>query len=158
MDEKVIVDVQVATDIRSVPTRDAIHAWVEATIVEVNPNQSCEVSVRIVDEEEGLALNHQYRHKDCATNVLSFAADESVAVAIAEIPVSLGDVVICGPIVEKEASEQGKLIDDHWGHLLVHGVLHLLGYDHQQEAEALTMEAIETRILQKRGVRDPYSR
>ena len=113
------------------------------------------MSVRIVDAAEIHALNSDYRGKDKPTNVLSFPAGD-VAGLPADMPVLLGDVVICASVVREEAAAQGKAITDHWAHMLVHGTLHLLGYDHETETEAVEMEALETRILSEHGVADPY--
>jgi probable rRNA maturation factor len=110
-----------------------------------------------VDEAEGRALNKQYRNKDSATNVLSFPlADAELAKLPAEVPLALGDIVICGPVVAREASEQGKDSADHWAHMLVHGALHLFGYDHQTDEQAQEMAAYEARILAVGGVENPY--
>jgi len=110
-----------------------------------------ELCVRLVDAAEGMALNSQWRGKDDATNVLSFTAD-----IIAGDCVPLGDLVLCAPVIESEASEQDKAIGDHYSHLLVHGVLHLLGYDHIVETEAEAMERIEVAVLGELGIDNPY--
>jgi probable rRNA maturation factor len=110
------------------------------------------VAIRIVDADEGQALNLQYRGRDYATNVLSFPADLPPGV---NLPL-IGDLVICAPVVAREAAEQGKKPTDHWAHMTVHGTLHLLGYDHMEDAEAEAMEALETRILAGLGIADPY--
>lgn len=108
-----------------------------------------ELSVRIVGEEEGRALNRQYRGKDYATNVLTFD--------YARAPVVMADLVLCGPVVEREAREQGKSLEAHYAHLLVHGTLHAQGYDHELgEDEALEMEAVEILLLGALGYPDPY--
>jgi probable rRNA maturation factor len=158
----VSVDIQIASKVTSVPGQQEIQSWVEDAINEVrndrNCDCNCEVSVRVVDEDEGCELNGQYRQADKATNVLSFPADREALHSLPqEVPRALGDIVICGPIVEREAAQQHKKNSDHWAHLLVHGTLHLLGHDHESDAEALEMEAIETRILGRRGVGDPYA-
>jgi probable rRNA maturation factor len=140
-----------------VPDDADIQSWVEDVIGELDVAGQCEVSIRIVDEKEGRELNKQYRNIDNATNVLSFPADnDALGIPPPELRCSLGDIVICGPIVEREAALQHKDIQAHWAHLLVHGTLHLLGHDHEADDEADEMEALETRILGKRGVRDPY--
>ena len=103
-------------------------------------------------------MNNQYRRQDKATNVLSFpAVGMGQSNLPAELSQSLGDIVICGPVVEREAAEQNKDIASHWAHLLVHGALHLLGYDHETDADADVMEKLETRILAARGIDDPYT-
>ncbi|MBK7502819.1 MAG: rRNA maturation RNase YbeY [Polaromonas sp.] len=112
--------------------------------------ESMEITVRIVDEDEGRALNASYRHKDYATNVLTF--DYSAA------PHVSCDIVLCAPVVEKEAHDNHKTLADHYAHLLVHGVLHAQGYDHEtSKADAVKMEALEVHILAKLGITNPYT-
>lgn len=112
----------------------------------------CEVVVSIVDEARGAELNAAYRDRDGATNVLSFP-DE---VEVEEGRTLLGDVVVCHPVAEREAAAQGKLLTAHLTHLLVHGVLHLLGYDHEEEQDATCMEGLEVQLLAQLGIADPY--
>ncbi|HWI82388.1 rRNA maturation RNase YbeY [Ramlibacter sp.] len=108
-----------------------------------------EISVRVVGEQEGRALNLQYRRKDYATNVLTFD--------YAQEPVVMADLVLCGPVVEREAREQGKTLEAHYAHLLVHGVLHAQGWDHEtDERDALAMEALEILLLAALGFANPY--
>jgi probable rRNA maturation factor len=155
------VELQQACDVGSVPERDEIRRWVEAALYAVTKRcddiRDCEIVVRVVGEEESRDLNSRYRNKDSATNVLAFPAD---AAGIPGLPPgprrALGDLAICGPVVEREALEQGKPVGSHWGHLLIHGTLHLLGYDHQTEAEAAEMERLEVQIMAARGFGDPY--
>jgi probable rRNA maturation factor len=111
-----------------------------------------DLAIRVVDNKEARALNRHYRGKDYATNVLSFPADLPEGV---NLPL-LGDLVICAPVVAKEAKEQGKAVAAHYAHLTVHGVLHLLGLDHEDDREALLMEQIERDILADLGFPDPY--
>jgi probable rRNA maturation factor len=106
----------------------------------------------LVDEPESRALNERYRGKDRPTNVLSFPAELPEEL---DIPL-LGDIVICAPLVAEEASSQGKPVEAHWAHLVVHGVLHLLGHDHQLESEAREMEALEVELLASLGFPNPY--
>ena len=113
-----------------------------------------QISLVVVDEAEGRALNRDYRGKDYATNVLSFALNEGDTVA--GMPL-FGDLVFCAPVVAREAAEQGKSLDAHYAHLTVHGMLHLQGLDHEQDDEAEAMEALETVILGKLGYADPYA-
>ncbi|MCD5363857.1 rRNA maturation RNase YbeY [Chromobacterium aquaticum] len=115
--------------------------------------KQAQVSILIVDADEGRQLNHDYRGKDYATNVLSFALNEGEPVP--GLPL-IGDLVLCAPVVEKEAAEQNKPLQAHYAHLLVHGMLHLQGFDHEQDDEAETMEALETVIMQRLGYPDPY--
>ncbi len=151
------VDVQIVTDIAT-PAAAEIESWALAALSGAEPVRPApqpgvdgDVCIRVVDEEESRTLNRDYRHRDAATNVLSFPAD-------VVLPDGLiwGDVVVCAPIVAREAVAQDKGYPDHFAHMVVHGVLHLLGYDHQTKAEASVMEELETGILGRLGVRDPY--
>ncbi|GGA33555.1 rRNA maturation RNase YbeY [Dyella nitratireducens] len=135
-----------------VPSPASFRRWVEAALAGARRRRAAALSIRIVGTREGRALNRTYRDKDYATNVLSFPMDLPPGV---RLPL-LGDIAICAPVVRREAAEQGKPVANHWAHLTVHGVLHLLGYDHIEEAEAVRMEALETRILKGLGVPDPY--
>ena len=117
-----------------------------------------DLAIRLVDNKEGLSLNRHYRGKDYATNVLSFPADAAEGVKLpkgVKMPL-LGDLVICAPVVAKEAKEQGKALNDHYAHLTVHGALHLLGWDHEDDRDAECMEALEREILAGLGIEDPY--
>ncbi len=150
------VDLQIACQVDSTPQEAEVHAWLQQALQAGNPNatKNCDVSVRIVDEDESRQLNKQYRQQNKATNVLAFpAALVGVPKDEAEL---LGDLVICGPLVEQEAEEQGKSPASHWGHLLIHGMLHLLGYDHETASQAAEMETMERKILADRGFEDPY--
>lgn len=158
MSAAVNIDIQVAGNAGNVPSESVMQSWVQEVVDELAVARKCEVSIRVVDEEEGRELNKQYRDKDYATNVLSFPAENAMIVNLPpDLPQLLGDIVICGPVVEREASDQHKAIESHWAHLLVHGTLHLLGHDHENDADAEAMEAIETRILARRGVANPYA-
>ena len=112
-------------------------------------DRPAELTVRIVGEEEGRALNGEFRLKDYATNVLTFD--------YAHEPVVMADLVLCAPVVEREAREQGRSLQAHYAHLLVHGALHALGWDHVDDAEAADMQALEAFILATLGVPDPYA-
>jgi probable rRNA maturation factor len=155
---RLTVDVQVACDDTDIPPHTEIQNWVETAVQQsgCTPGDSLEIAVRIVDAEEIQTLNKLYREKDKATNVLSFSAGDIEGLP-EEAPRALGDVVVCAPIVVAEASEQGKRLADHWGHMLVHGTLHLLGFDHEEDAEAAEMEALESKILASQNVTDPYA-
>ncbi|WP_036115015.1 MULTISPECIES: rRNA maturation RNase YbeY [Luteibacter] len=146
------VAVGYATARKGVPAPASFRRWVEAALKGARRRKGTELSIRIVDAEEGQSLNLQFRGKDYATNVLSFPAELPPGV---DLPL-IGDLVICAPVVTREAAEQGKKAADHWAHLTVHGTLHLLGYDHIDDAEAETMEALETRVLAGLGIADPY--
>ncbi len=139
-----------------VPTQEQLDHWVEQLFAWLGDDQPYSICLRLVDEQEGAALNAQYRHKDYATNVLSFPADvpESIYEQMDFIP--LGDIVICPAVVSREASEQNKQESSHWAHLLLHGILHLLGYSHDDEANAARMERLEIDTLQKLGLPNPY--
>ncbi|WP_448100695.1 rRNA maturation RNase YbeY [Luteibacter jiangsuensis] len=137
---------------KGVPATASFRRWVEAALKGARRRKATQVAIRIVEADEGQALNRQYRGRDYATNVLSFPADFPPGV---ELPL-IGDLVICAPVVAREAAEQGKKPADHWAHMTVHGTLHLLGYDHIEDAEAEAMEALETRILAGLGISDPY--
>jgi probable rRNA maturation factor len=138
---------------KGVPTSASFRQWVEAALRGAKRRKATELSIRIVDAKEGRTLNRDYRGKDYATNVLSFPVELPPGITLPLI----GDLVICAPVVTKEAAEQGKLARHHWAHMTVHGVLHLLGYDHMEDAEAEAMEALETRVLAGLGIDDPYT-
>ena len=150
------VDVQIAAGAAGIPAMSTIREWVEHTIRAAGQGRDCDVSVRIVDEDEMQALNCDYRDQDKPTNVLAFPAGDAGFVPPGERPL-LGDIVVCAGIVAQEASAQGKALDDHWVHMLVHGTLHLLGHDHDTDHEAEAMEALERDILAGLGIADPYA-
>ncbi|TCV84712.1 putative rRNA maturation factor [Sulfurirhabdus autotrophica] len=142
------LSVQYAVQPEDAPSRPQIRKWVKSAL-----KRDADMTVRLVDEAEGRELNREYRGKDYATNVLTFVYDDLDLPV--EIPLS-GDLVLCAPVVAREASEQGISIEAHYAHLIVHGVLHLQGYDHEDEAEAEEMEALESEIIVKLGYVDPY--
>jgi len=148
---KMIIDLQIACEQESgLPTAEQIEQWATAA---VQPqSDEVEMTVRIVDEAESHALNLNYRGKDRPTNVLSFPFECPDEV---ELPL-LGDLVICRQVVEREAQEQDKPLMAHWAHMVVHGSLHLLGYDHIEDNEAEEMESLETQIMTGLGFADPY--
>lgn len=147
----ILVDLQIATEnIEDLPTEEQIVQWATAA-VQPEGNE-VEMTVRIVDEAESHELNLTYRGKDRPTNVLSFPFECPDEV---ELPL-LGDLVICRQVVEREAVEQDKPLMAHWAHMVVHGSLHLLGYDHIEDDEAEEMESLETQIMQGLGFDDPY--
>ncbi|AXP41643.1 rRNA maturation RNase YbeY [Haemophilus influenzae] len=147
----VLVDLQIATEnIEGLPTEEQIVQW--ATDAVQPEGNEVEMTVRIVDEAESHELNLTYRGKDRPTNVLSFPFECPDEV---ELPL-LGDLVICRQVVEREAAEQEKPLMAHWAHMVVHGSLHLLGYDHIEDDEAEEMESLETQIMQGLGFADPY--
>jgi probable rRNA maturation factor len=145
------LDLQVASE-ASAPSEVQFRLWCELGLRQRTADS--ELTIRLVDEAEGRELNSTWRHKDYATNVLSFPAD--VPDEMLDIPL-LGDLVICVPVVVREAAEQGKTLDAHWAHLVIHGCLHLLGYDHIDDDEAEEMEALEQTLLAELGYPDPYA-
>lgn len=153
MSTPLTVNVGYAASRKGVPTSASFRLWVEAALRGAKRRKATELSIRIVDAKEGRQLNRDYRDKDYATNVLSFPVELPPGV---KLPL-IGDLVICAPVVTREAAEQHKLARHHWAHMTVHGVLHLLGYDHIEDAEAEEMEALETRILAGLGIDDPYT-
>ncbi|MBU1438665.1 MAG: rRNA maturation RNase YbeY [Gammaproteobacteria bacterium] len=146
----IILDLQLASTAADLPTEAQIQHWLNAA---VSPFQAeAEVTVRIVDEAESQQLNFDYREKDKPTNVLSFPFQCPPGI---ELPL-LGDLVICAGVVAQEALDQNKSLDAHWAHMVVHGSLHLLGFDHINDDDASEMEAEEVQILAELGFADPY--
>jgi probable rRNA maturation factor len=143
------IAVQNATSFTPVPSDQQFERWVSAAL---HKHGDAELLIRLVDRRESRQLNTRYRHENKATNVLSFPADLPKEVGLA----LLGDIIICAPIVAKEARDQHKTAEAHWAHLTIHGILHLLGHDHQLEEEASEMESIESKILKSLGFPDPY--
>jgi probable rRNA maturation factor len=161
MKATVNLELQAACEVASLPDADDIRGWIEAAIHSAHAadGRGYDIVVRVVDERESRELNSRYRQMNKPTNVLAFpaAAPEDLPGLPARSRRTLGDLAICGTVVEREAREQGKAPAGHWGHLLVHGTLHLLGYDHRTPAEAREMESLEARILADRGFADPYA-
>ena len=148
------VSVTYATARKGVPSSASFRKWVAAALAD--RDAPAEMAIRIVGADEGRELNRTYRGKDYATNVLSFPAESPEGLPEdVELPL-LGDLVICADVVAREAAEQGKRPADHWAHLVVHGTLHLLGWDHVADDEAEAMEAREREILAGLGIADPY--
>ena len=137
---------------RAALPRHRVARWIRAALA-----GPAELAVRIVDEDEGRALNRDYRGKDYATNVLTFAYDEDRPAGAGEDAPLEADLVLCAPVVEREAHEQGRSLEAHYAHLLVHGTLHAQGHDHEAPDEAERMEALESAILQQLGFADPYA-
>ena len=145
------IDVQYAVSADGIPGAELIRQWVEQALPA--DNAAAELTVRIVDEAEITALNRQYRGKDGPTNVLSFpyAGVPGIASNL------LGDIVVCAPVVASESVTQDKSLEAHWAHMVIHGVLHLLGYDHHNEGEASRMESTEIELLAGLGYANPYA-
>jgi probable rRNA maturation factor len=143
------IDLQIASNAQDLPTPGQLTAWVSAARLDENQGS---IVIRIVDEPESRQLNRDYRGKDRPTNVLSFPFEPPPGIPEEH----LGDLVICAPIVFREAQEQHKQPEAHWAHMVVHGVLHLQGLDHQNSEEAEEMESLERHILARLGYSDPY--
>ncbi|MCC8684474.1 rRNA maturation RNase YbeY [Xanthomonas campestris] len=137
------------------PSSVSFRKWVAAALK--GRIREADLAVRVVDEKEGCSLNHHYRGKDYATNVLSFPAEMPEGLPKGVKMPLLGDLVICAPVVAREAAEQGKSLSAHYAHLTVHGTLHLLGWDHEDDKEADAMEQLEREILAELGIDDPYA-
>jgi probable rRNA maturation factor len=145
----VTLDLQLASDAANIPSENQFRQWSQLAWQGDEPT---EVTIRIVDESEMLALNFQYRGKDKPTNVLSFPFEAPAGI---HIPLA-GDLVICAPIVAQEAREQYKDTHAHWAHMIIHGMLHLQSYDHIDDNEAEEMEGLEIRLLAQIGITNPY--
>jgi probable rRNA maturation factor len=144
------LDVQNATVFEPLPDDAQFNLWAE---VALRGKSEAELTLRLVDRDESRKLNSRYRGKDQPTNVLSFPAELPPDLGI---PL-LGDIVLCAPLVGEESAAQNKSLSAHWAHLVIHGVLHLLGHDHQDEREAAEMEAIEVELLASLGFANPYT-
>ncbi|MCA1777869.1 MAG: rRNA maturation RNase YbeY [Xanthomonadaceae bacterium] len=148
------VEIQRQIELPGIPDNQTLSRFVAAVI---SGNDSGALCLRIVDEAEGRALNLQWRGKDYATNVLSFAAGTPVGVPAAAVPNLLGDIVLCAPVIAREAQMQGKALEHHWAHLIVHGILHLRGHDHVEPHSAALMEQVERDCLAQLAIPDPYA-
>ena len=145
-----LIEIQTIFNSNRQPDQEQIQQWVDAALEGFN--QDTEIVVRIVDEQESAELNEQYRLKPGPTNILSFPVEVPEGIELN----LLGDLVVCAPVLEKEALEQHKALIDHWAHIIVHGVLHLLGYDHIDDDEAELMESKEITILNTLNIKNPY--
>ena len=162
----ITIGLQTAANFPTAPSAELFQAW--ATAIDSMVEAISDVSLRIVDRDEMASLNQQYRNKAGTTNVLAFPCELQTELPadwqqLAAMPeesaaeiIFLGDIVICAPVVSAEAEQQGKSEISHWAHLTVHGILHLLGFDHYEEADAERMEDTETAILKKLGFENPY--
>lgn len=153
MTQLVELAVAYAAPRRGVPASASFRRWAAAALAGARHGRPAELSLRVVGAREGRTLNRRYRDRDYATNVLSFPVDLPRGV---ESPL-LGDIVMCAPVIAREAAAQHKLARDHYAHMTVHGVLHLLGFDHLNPRDATRMEILETRILASLGIADPYN-
>lgn len=144
------MELQINSQQKDLPQAKDFERWISNALQDFKTH--AEVLVRIVDEEESAQLNSEYRGKNGATNVLSFPFEAPPQVEMN----LLGDVVICAPIIEREALQQGKTVESHWAHMAVHSSLHLLGFDHQTDEQASEMELLEKDILARMGYADPY--
>jgi probable rRNA maturation factor len=144
------LEIQLATSYADYPSEQQFQLWVDTVLQE--DDQDSEIVIRLVDDQESAELNQQYRHKQGPTNILSFPfeAPDGFDTDL------LGDLVICAPLIALEARQQNKQLFDHWAHITIHGVLHLLGYDHIDDAEAEEMEALEIKILSRLNINNPY--
>ncbi len=145
------LDLQIVCDEQKLPSPAQFQCWVDAALQSVT-NKIFELTIRLVNVDESQQLNHQYRHKNKPTNVLSFPFEVPDGIDLN----LLGDLVICVYVVEQEAKAQNKALFDHWAHIVIHGCLHLLGYDHINDSDAQEMEALEVSILAKLAIADPY--
>lgn len=147
------IDLQVAIDPKeSLPDIDELTLWAKSALIGADYHKDSEITVRIVAPDEIQELNREYRHKDCPTNILSFPFE---CPDVIDLPL-LGDLIICDEIVRNEAKVQEKTYKEHFAHLIVHGCLHLLGYDHIEAKDAAKMEPLEVKIITKLGYPDPY--
>ncbi|MCQ8106014.1 rRNA maturation RNase YbeY [Methylomonas sp. SURF-2] len=144
------LDIQIATESSDIPSESQFQGWVDTVLAD--PGQDSEIVIRLVDDAESADLNLRYRHKAGPTNILSFPFEAPAGMA-SEL---LGDLVICAPLIAREARQQHKQPADHWAHITMHGILHLLGYDHIEEDEAEEMEALEIRLLKQLNIANPY--
>jgi probable rRNA maturation factor len=149
------VDVGFASDSATLPPVDEIARWVRRALTAAGRDSDLEVSVRVVDEAEMQELNRSFRGQDKPTNVLSFPAGDIKGLP-PDASTPLGDIVVCAAVVGSEARQQGKSLGDHWAHMLIHGTLHLLGFDHVEDVDADIMEGMEIRVLKDFGIANPY--
>jgi probable rRNA maturation factor len=148
------LEIQRATTTLNTPDDNQFQLWINA--IDVQQDKSFALSIRIVEEPEARQFNREYRNRDYATNILSFPVELPEGLPVEVRQSLLGDLLICAPVVAREAREQKRPEADHWAHLTVHGILHLLGYDHEQDDQAIVMESLEIEILNKLGISDPY--
>lgn len=151
-----LIDLQLAIDEANLPGEADFARWCATALQQAGYDKLAEITVRLVDADESRTLNHEYRDKDKPTNVLSFPSELPDFLQDQLDILPLGDLVICVPVVTAEAIEQGKDLQAHWAHLTMHGTLHLLGFDHIDDADAEEMEALEVAALSRLGIENPY--
>lgn len=147
---KIKVDIQRATDDADIPDNRLFRKWAKKALSVYD--QDAELTIRIVDEKEGMTLNRKWRKKKGPTNVLSFPYSDETGLANG----LLGDIIICAPVIRREAKEQKKTPESHWAHMVIHGTLHLLGYDHIKPEDAGKMESLEIKLMESLGYTNPY--
>lgn len=147
---KIKVDIQRATNTPDIPENRQLRKWARTALSDYD--KDAELTIRIVDEEEGTELNRKWRKAKGPANVLSFSYEDNNRIAGG----LLGDIIICAPVIRREALEQKKSLASHWAHMVIHGTLHLLGYDHIKTEDAREMERLEIRLLESLGYTDPY--
>ena len=145
------LDLQLACEQSDIPSENDFHLWVTQCLSELNIDDA-ELTIRVVDADESQQLNHDYRQKNKPTNVLSFPFEAPPGIDLN----LLGDLVICAQVVADEAKAQSKPLKHHWAHMVIHGTLHLLGYDHINDDDAKEMESLEVALLAKLNIDDPY--
>ncbi len=151
-----LIDLQLAIEAANLPAEADFARWCATALQQAGYDKPAEITVRLVDADESRTLNHEYRDKDKPTNVLSFPSELPDFLQDQLDILPLGDLVICVPVVAAEAIEQGKDVQAHWAHLTMHGTLHLLGFDHIDDADAEEMEALEVAALSRLGIENPY--
>jgi probable rRNA maturation factor len=156
----VMLELENSSSLDNAPDNATLQRWLSCIELHVQKKTDSRphiIGLKVIDEAESIRLNHAYRGRDYASNVLSFGSElpEYVLNDLEEVPV--GDLAICAPVVEREAIEQGKSVEAHWAHMLVHGILHLYGFDHEIDETAEAMETLEQKIMAELGFPDPYS-
>jgi probable rRNA maturation factor len=144
------IDFQIISKSKKIPGQGDFQNWVDAVLTDQAIDS--EVVIRVIDEQEMMQFNQQYRDKQGSTNILSFSFEAPEGVD----NILLGDLLVCVPVVEREALQQNKPLNDHWAHMIIHGLLHLIGYDHIVDKDAEEMEALEIKILKSISIKNPY--
>lgn len=155
MSKTATIEVQYAIAEAGLPSAEQLTQWAQAALDSID-SSSGEITLRLVDAEEIQGLNRSYRGKDSPTNVLSFPFEMPEGLPLAAQELILGDIALCAHVIAQESQEQNKLLDHHWAHMVIHGVLHLLGFDHIGDSDAAIMEKLEIDILANLGIPNPY--